>query len=138
MQACLDLAAVSQLYLVIAKQECELHGTIFVVIFFFLRKTKTWVLRAQSVKYSPANAGTLGLTPRTGRYPREENGNPCQFFLSGKCHGQRSLAGYQQRHCKTAGHNLAPKQQNFKRNIEKTELLKIKTIITEMKFKIRG
>ena len=36
MQACLDLAAVPQLYLVIAKQECELHGTIFVVIFLFV------------------------------------------------------------------------------------------------------
>ena len=55
-------------------------------------------------------------------------------FLPGKSHGQRSLAGYRQRHRKTVGHDLATKQQNFKRNIEKTELLKIKTIITEMKF----
>ena len=86
MQACLDRTAVSQLCLVIAKRECGLHGTAFVFcdfFFFFLRKAKTWVLRAQSVKYSPANAGNLGLTPRTGRCPGEENGNPWQFSCLG-------------------------------------------------------
>ena len=41
MQACLDLTAVSQLYLVIAKRECGLHGTVFVFcdFFFFFEKS---------------------------------------------------------------------------------------------------
>ena len=34
----------------------------------------------------------LGSTPRLGRCPGEGNVNP--FFLPGKSHGQRSLAGY--------------------------------------------
>ena len=59
------------------------HRFFFLLFFFFLRKAKTSVLRAQSVKYSPANAGNLGLTPRTGRCPGEENGNPCQFSCLG-------------------------------------------------------
>ena len=29
-----------------------------------------------------------------GRSPGEGNGNPLQFFLPGKSHGQRSLSGY--------------------------------------------
>ena len=70
--------------------------------------------------------------------PWRRKWQPMAVFLPGKSHGQRSLAGYQQQHGKTVGHDLATKQQNFKRNIEKTELLNIKTIITEMKFKIRG
>ena len=45
-------------------------------------------------KNPPANAGDTrdkGLIPRLGRTP-EKNGNPLQYFLPGKFHGQRSLA----------------------------------------------
>ena len=46
------------------------------------------------VKNLPANsedARDAGLIPGTGRSPGEGNGNPLQYFLSGKSHGQRSL-----------------------------------------------
>ena len=46
------------------------------------------------VKNPPANAVDVGLIPRSGRSPREGNGNQLQYFLPGKCHGQRSLEGY--------------------------------------------
>ena len=36
----------------------------------------------------------LGLTLGLGRYPGEGNGNPFQFFLSGKLYGRWSLEGY--------------------------------------------
>ena len=48
----------------------------------------------QVVKNQPANAGEAGKIPGSGRYPGEGNGNPLQYFLPGKSHGQRSLAGY--------------------------------------------
>ena len=48
------------------------------------------------VKNSPASAGNVrdaGSIPGSGSSPRGEHGNPLGF-LSGKSHGQRSLAGY--------------------------------------------
>ena len=42
-------------------------------------------------KNPPANA--MGLIPGSGRSPGEGNGNT-PVFLSGKFHGQRSMAGY--------------------------------------------
>ena len=48
----------------------------------------------QVVKNQPANAEEEGKIPGSGRYPGEGNGNPPQYFLPGKSHGQRSLAGY--------------------------------------------
>ena len=41
----------------------------------------------------PANAGDAGSIPGPGRSPGGGNGNPLQYFLPGKFHGQRSLAG---------------------------------------------
>ena len=52
---------------------------------------------AQVVKNPPASsrdARDLSLTPGSGRYPREGNGNPRQYFLLGKFHGQKSLVSY--------------------------------------------
>ena len=57
------------------------------------------------VKNPPANAGDAdskkkkkkgdtGSIPGSGISPGEGNGNPLQYFLPGKFHGQRSLAGY--------------------------------------------
>ena len=43
------------------------------------------------VKNTPANAGDVGSIPRSGN-PMEE-GNPFQYVLPAKSHGQRSLAG---------------------------------------------
>ena len=49
------------------------------------------------VRNSPVNAGITrdtGLIPESGRSPGGGNGNPLPVFLSGKLHGQMSLAGY--------------------------------------------
>ena len=46
------------------------------------------------VKNLPDNEGDLGLIPGSGRSPGVGNGNPLQYFLPGKFHGQRSLVGY--------------------------------------------
>ena len=46
------------------------------------------------VKNPPANAGDAGSIPGSGRSPREGNGYPTPVLLTGKSHGQRSLAGY--------------------------------------------
>jgi len=49
------------------------------------------------VKNLPASAGDErdeGSIPRSGRYPGEGNGNPLQYSLLEKNHGQRSLEGY--------------------------------------------
>ena len=46
---------------------------------------------------SPANAGDtrdMDSIPGTGRSPGGGNGNPLQYFLPGKLHGQRILVGY--------------------------------------------
>ena len=46
------------------------------------------------VKNLPTDAGDAGSIPRSGRSPGVGNGNPLQYFLPGKFHGERSLAGY--------------------------------------------
>ena len=46
------------------------------------------------MKNPPANAGDVGQITGLGRSPREGNGNPLQYFLPGKSHGQRSPVGY--------------------------------------------
>ena len=46
------------------------------------------------VKDPPAGARDVGSTPGLGRSPGEGNSNPLQYFLPGKSHRQRSLAGY--------------------------------------------
>ena len=43
-------------------------------------------------KESACNAGNMGSVPGLGRFPGEGNGTP--VFLTGECHGQRSLVGY--------------------------------------------
>ena len=49
------------------------------------------------VKNLPASVGAtgdVGLIPGLRRSPGVGNGNPLQYFLPGKFHGQRDLAGY--------------------------------------------
>ena len=46
------------------------------------------------VKASAWNSGDLGSTPGSGRSPGEGKWQPTPVFLSEKCHGQRSLVGY--------------------------------------------
>ena len=57
-----------------------------------------WGLRCWTkwlrVKNLPANAGDAVSIPGPGRSPGGGNGNPLQYFLPGKFHGQRNLAGY--------------------------------------------
>ena len=75
---------------------------IFRIIFSSLENYgKQSVIRASQVvlvgKNPPANAGDardVGSIPGLGRSPGVGNGNPLQYFLPGKFHGQRSLAGY--------------------------------------------
>ena len=45
-------------------------------------------------KESACNAGGLGLTPGSGRFPWRWKWQPTPVFLPGESHGQRSLAGY--------------------------------------------
>ena len=45
------------------------------------------------VQNPPANAGDTGSLSGSGRPPRGGKGNPTPVLLSGKLHGQRSLAG---------------------------------------------
>ena len=52
---------------------------------------------AQVAKNPPVNAGDtrdVSSIPGRGRSPGEENGKAFLYFLPGKSHGQRSLAGY--------------------------------------------
>ena len=49
-------------------------------------------LVAQSVKSLPATQA--GINPQVRKIPGEGNGNPLQYSLPGKFHGQRSLVGY--------------------------------------------
>ena len=46
------------------------------------------------VKNQPANAGDMGLILGLGRPPGKGNGNPVQYSVHGKSHGQRSLVSY--------------------------------------------
>ena len=49
------------------------------------------------VKNLFANAGAsgdVGSIPESRRFPGEGNGNPLQYSLPGKSHGQRSLGSY--------------------------------------------
>ena len=51
----------------------------------------------QMVKNPPASAvdaGDAGLIPGSERFSGGRNGNPLQYFLPGKFHRQRSLAGH--------------------------------------------
>ena len=49
----------------------------------------------QVVKNPPANAGDAsGFNSWVRRVPWRRKGQPALVFLPGKCHGQRSLAGY--------------------------------------------
>ena len=51
-------------------------------------------------KESACNAGDLGLTPRLGRSPRGEHGNPLQYSCLENPHGQWCLVGYSAWGCK--------------------------------------
>ena len=55
---------------------------------------------SSAVKNPPAHAGDAVSIPGSVRFPREGNGNPFQYFLPEKSHGQRSLAGYSPWDCK--------------------------------------
>ena len=60
----------------------------------------TWIISFNTpwgcsvVKNLSANAEDAGLIPGWGRSPGEGNGNPLQYSLPGKFHGQKSLASY--------------------------------------------
>ena len=45
-------------------------------------------------KECACNVGDLCLISGLGRSPREGNGYPLQYCLTGEFHGQRGLAGY--------------------------------------------
>ena len=72
----------------------------------FGRESKDWLLFSTGFpggsdgKEPASNAGDPGWIHGPGRSLVEENGNPLQYFLPGKFHGQRSLAGYSPRNLK--------------------------------------
>ena len=70
----------------------------------FLRNNATVNFPGGSVvENPPANAGDTGdpgSIPGSGRSRGGGNGNPLQYFLSGKSNGQRSLVGYSPWSCK--------------------------------------
>ena len=68
------------------------------------------------VKNPPANAGDLRLILGLGSFPWRRKWQPTPVFLAGKSHGQRSLAGSSPWSRKKAGHNLATKQQQQKKD----------------------
>ena len=57
------------------------------------------------VQNLPANAGDAGSIPELGRSP-EEGRQPTPVFLTGKPHGQRSLAGHSLWGHKGVGHRV--------------------------------
>ena len=59
------------------------------------------------VKNPPASTGDTGLILGLGRSPGDRNGNPLQYFLPGKLHGQKRLVGYSPWGSKRFGHDLA-------------------------------
>ena len=62
-----------------------------------------------------ANAGAMGFDPRSERkIPLEKEMETIPVFLSGKFHGQRSLAGYSPWGRKRGGHDFLAKQQQQK------------------------
>ena len=62
------------------------------------------------VKNLPANAGDMSSIPGLRRTPWRWKWQPTPVSLSGKSHGQRSLAGYSPWGCKRVGHDWATKQ----------------------------
>ena len=55
------------------------------------------------------SACQAGLTPGSERSPGVGNGNPLQYLLSKKFHGQRSMASHSPWGCKRVGYGLATK-----------------------------
>ena len=55
---------------------------------------------AQKVKNTPANAGDTGVIPGSGQCAGVGSGNPLQYSLPGKSHGQISLVGNSPGDCK--------------------------------------
>ena len=60
-----------------------------------------------SVVKNPPACRRQGFNPWVGKTPGGGSGNPFQYFLPGKPHGERSLAGDSLWGHKRAGHNLA-------------------------------
>ena len=54
---------------------------------------------------------SLGFNLWVGKIPWKSKWQPPQVFLSGKSHGQRSLAGYGPWCCKKVRHDVVTKQQ---------------------------
>ena len=61
-------------------------------------------------KNLPANAGDKGLIPKSGRSPREENGNPLQHFCL-ECPWTEEPGKLYSMGSQRVGYNLATKQQ---------------------------
>ena len=75
------------------------------------------------VKNPPANSGDTGLIHWVRKIPWRRQWQPTLAFLPGKCHGQRSLAGYSAWGCKRVGNNSATKQQSIIYKKEKSVIM---------------
>ena len=69
-------------------------GPLDVCLCCLVDPTSGFPLGSSEVKVSACNVGDPGSIPGLGRSSGEGNGNPLQYFLPGKSHGQRSLVGY--------------------------------------------
>ena len=65
-----------------------------------------------SGKESACQSRRWGFNPWVRKILWKRNWQPTPVFLPGKCHGQRSLAGYGPWGLKRVGHDFATKQQN--------------------------
>ena len=77
-----------------------------------------------SGKESAYNAENSCLIPSSRRSPGEGNGNPPQYSLPGKFHGQRSLEDYSPWGRKRGRHDLATKQQHHHKLLTLLQSLK--------------
>ena len=73
-----------------------------IILFLIFKYSSFYQYKAESMSFpdssdgkaSACNVGDPGLIPGSERSPEEGNGNPLQYLLPGKFHGQRSLIGY--------------------------------------------
>ena len=87
------------------------------------------------VKNLTVNAGDVDSITGSGRSPGEGNGNPLQYFLPGKFHGQRRLAGYSPWDCKelnTTKHMHAQCEYKFDKHQKSNNLIEILLTFKQM------
>ena len=81
--------------------------------------------RRLSDKESACQCSRCGLVPWVAKISWSRKWQRTPVFLSGKFHGQRSLAGYYSRGCKRLRHNWTTEQQKQSSNQVEGQLIKL-------------